>query len=311
MKDILRGFIIIISSIFLASCAGSASSGNDDISEQVSYSGGPRLSIYTNTNGRSVAAVSRSVESPSAAIGSSNMYLIEVTLEGSSGYSVSKTAMIQIGSNSATVSFDSVPIGSVTANAVIISRYHKKWTGLRTVDITEGNNSIDVPLTEDGFDFSELQTGDIILESGGYVTRSNYVLSDSSAGTRYAALKIGSQIYAVQQGLNQYSGCRYSDAASAAASQTGISWAAETSWRLPTQDEFQALYDQKDSWMGIYSPDGAAFGLTETFWYWTDTDGPMATTKMIMGWSSGNWTDQSTSTSPGLPIGDEYICKIQ
>ena len=242
-------------------------------------------------------------------MGSSSMYQATVSLS-KGGYSDSETAVIPIGSNTASITFDDVPVGSVTAVATIFNRYHKKWTCTKQVTIVEGDNVIAMPMTEVGFDISGMQTGDIVLSTGGYITRSDYNLSvDGTVGSSYAGLRVGSQLYAIHQGSNQYGGATYAVCDSTAAGLPDhISWAAEQ-FRMPTKDELQQIYNQRNAWMGVYSSDNAAFGLTTTFDYWCSTkvDDTLPTKYWVLDWYNGIWTDM-IGTSTGA--GDEYICRL-
>ena len=286
--------LLLFSSVMAISCTSQAT---DDGTDAVASRNGPYLSISLNRPGR-FAGTERSV------FGSQNMYSVSVTLTGTN-YSETNSVEIPVGSNSTIISFMDVPIGSVTATATVYNRYHKKWTGSESTILSAGEESnMEISLTEEGFDLSGMATGDIVLSTGGYITRSDYKMDiDQEMGTRYAALKIGSQFYAIKQGMNQYSSTTYSQCVSSAASAGGISWASETSFRLPTKEELQAVYDQRDSWMGIYSSDGAAFGLATTFTYWTSTSSG-STSYYCLHWYTGDWDDTITNA------GDEYICKL-
>lgn len=291
--------LILVAVLFIG-CAGGVADSSDSDSSAENLS----ISIHSNTSGRSldITYAEPNVSYGRAAIGTSNMYEVSVVIDGVGGYTKTKSVLVPNGTNKATVSFDDIPIGEATATATVLNRYHKKWTGSKTVTITPEENLFKIQLSNVGYDISDMATGDLVLSTGGYIKRSDYNDSiDSSAGSVYAALKIGSALYAINQGVNQYSYKTYSQCETSAAGITPISWASEN-FRMPTKDELQQIYDQRNSWMGIYSSSGAAFGLTTTFPYWSSTmDGAM---HWILEWSSGTWTNTDASA------GDEYICRL-
>ncbi len=301
-------FNVILVSLAIISCSSGVNDSSDDAVSPVASE--PSISIKMNSTGRTGRSASFSARAARSAIGSDDMYLVSVTLKGTN-YEETNSIALPPESTSASISFMDVPVGEVTAVAIVHNRYHKKWTGTESTTLSTEEGSMEIPLTEGDYDLSGMKTGDIVLSTGGYITRSDYNKDlDQTMGIRYAALKVGSQLYAIQQGKNQSNSATWDACKASADSATGIAWASETNFRLPTKDELQAIYDQKDSWLGIYSSDGAAFGLATTFSYWSSTSSGTSSYYYVLDWYNGTWDDKFKDNSTGSAIGDEYICKL-